>query len=152
MDIALIKGRFTASRTVWGTADLRHIVVTRADPATIGLSTIAALVRHTGPVETVGVALDLDPVRGQRMRAPITPGLIAEVGIRSMRVLRIGESVEWVASGPLVIALDREREIAIREGSQISVSLRADGPWLIDAVQAVRQMARQGFFAQSGWP
>ena len=131
---------------MWRVEDLRQVVVTRAHPASIGISAIAGVVRPIDPEEMFGVALTLDPNAPRRVLAAIGPGLVREVGIASARTIRVGERVELVGERPLVVALDGERERVLYVGDQGHLVLRADGPWLVDAPRTLRALAAQRFF------
>jgi len=146
VDAAALTGAFVGSRAVWRAEDLRQAVVTRAQPASIGLSAIAGVVQPIEPEERCGLALSFDPAAPRRVLAAIGPGLMREVGIASARTIRVGESVELTAERPLVLALDGERERVLYAGDQGHLLLRADGPWLVDAQRVLRALAGQGFF------
>jgi len=146
VDAAALTGAFVGSRAVWRAEDLRQAVVTRAQPASIGLSAIAGVVLPTEPSDMLGVALTLDPNASRRVLAAIGPGLLREVGIASARTIRVGESVELAAERPLVVALDGERERVLYAGDQGHLLLRADGPWLVDAQRVMRALVAQRFF------
>lgn len=146
VDAVSLVGAFVGSRAVWRVEDLRQVVVTRADPATIGLSAIAGVLRPTTPHEPLGVALTLDPAAERRVRVALGPGLVREVGITGQRTLAIGERVPLDAQRPLVVALDGERERVLYAGDSGELLLRADGPWLVDAPRTLRALAAQGFF------
>ncbi len=144
VDVAVLAGRFVGSRAIWDAADLRQVIVTRADPATIGISAIAALLRPISPSEPLGLALAISPDGGWRVRAAIGPGLFAEVAIAESRELTIGESIAVAEERPLMLALDGEREIVLYPGDDATITLRADGPWIVNPSEAMREIvARQ---------
>lgn len=149
VDVAALSGRFVGSRAVWDMGDLRQVAVTRADPATIGISAIVGVVRPVAVEEPVGVVLTLSPSGGRRFLVAVGPGLIAEVGIEALRVIRLGEEVEVSSSRPLILALDGEREIVLQEGDTASFVLRPDGPWIIDPRRVMEKMAAARLFELS---
>lgn len=140
VDVAALAGRFVGSRAIWDAADLRQVIVTRADPATIGISAIAALVRPIGPAEPLGLALTIGLDGRPQVRAAIGPGLFAEVGVAASRELAIGELVAVAEERPLMLALDGEREIVLYPGDDATVTLRADGPWIVNPAEAMREI------------
>jgi len=133
VDIALVEGAFTASRAVWDVTALRELVVTTAEPATIGLSSIAAKVAPLGRRERGGVHVRFGP--GQSVRAPIAPGLYQDVEISTATRLAPGQSIELV--GPGVLAFDGERDVVLAPDQRVQVSLNATGPWVIDVATAL---------------
>jgi predicted polyphosphate/ATP-dependent NAD kinase len=146
VDAAAVTGAFVGARAVWRAEDLRQAVVTRANPASIGLSAIAGVVRPLEPEEPLGLALTLDPSAARRVLAAMGPGLLREVGIVSAHTVNVGECVELAAERPLVLALDGERERVLYAGDQGHLVLRDDGPWLVDAQRVFRALAEQKFF------
>jgi len=133
IDIALVAGAFTASRAVWDVSALRELIVTTAEPATIGLSSIAAKVAPIGRKEPGGVYVRFGA--GETVRAPIAPGLYHNVEIAESRHLSLGESI--IVEGPGVLAFDGERDVVMAPGQQVTITLQANGPWVIDTAAAL---------------
>jgi len=133
IDIALVEGAFTASRAVWDVGSLRQLIVTTAEPATIGLSSIAARVAPVSRQEFGGVHLRFGP--GETVRAPIAPGLYHDVEIASYERLDLGQSVTM--EGPGVLAFDGERDVVLAPGQSVSITLNANGPWVVDPTAAL---------------
>jgi hypothetical protein len=152
VDVAALAGRFVGARAVWEVADLRQVIVTRADAASIGISAIAAMVNPVTVEEAGGVALDLAPAAARQVWAALGPGLFAVVGIAAVRRLATGERMELTTERPLVLALDGEREIVLHEHDRAALTLRADGPWLVDAARVLRAIAAQGLLERNGLP
>ncbi len=82
----------------------------------------------------------------QVVKAPIAPGIIAEVGIKGYRPLEIGERVQ-VQYKPSTLALDGEREIMIRSDDLVEIELATDGPLVVDVKKTLRGAVQQNFFA-----
>lgn len=133
IDIAMVEGSFTASRAVWDVDTLRQLIVTTAEPATIGLSSIAAKVAPVTRQEFGGVHIHFGP--GQTVRAPIAPGLYHDVEIASFDRIALGQSI--TIDGPGVLAFDGERDVVLAPGQQVTITLRANGPWVIDPTTAL---------------
>lgn len=146
VDVAALSGRFVGSRAVWEMDDLRQVAVTRADPATIGISAIVGAVCPVAVEEPIGVVLTLSPNSERRVLAAVGPGLITEVGLEVLRVISVGEEVEVVSHRPLILALDGEREIVLQKGDMASLLLRADGPWIVDPRRVMGRMVAAGLF------
>lgn len=145
VDVALTAGSFTGSRAVWDVRSLLELVVVIAEPASVGLSAIAAAVEPTRRGEPGGVHLRFDPdpdpgpdlgsgpndgKGSQRVRCPIAPGLYADVMIAGHRRLSPGDVVELV--GPGVLGFDGERDVVLAEGRTASARIADDGPRVID--------------------
>jgi predicted polyphosphate/ATP-dependent NAD kinase len=150
VDVALLAGRFVGARAIWNAADIKYVVVTRAHPAGTGISALAGWICTIDADEPAGLALTLDPGESRRVLAPLGPGLLSEVGIGEARTLMPGEMLEMIAEEPLLLALDGEREHALRPGDRVCITLRLDGPWLVDARRAVEALAARGFVRRPG--
>ena len=133
VDIALVEGGFTASRAVWDVSTLQELVVTTAEPATIGLSSIAARVMATSRRDPTGVHVRFGA--GSHVRAPIAPGLYHDIEIASTAALEPGQSIEL--AGPGVLAFDGERDVVLAPGQRVTITLHLDGPWVIDPTRAL---------------
>lgn len=143
VDVVLVEGDFIGSRAVWHTDDLCMAVFAIADPSSVGLSSIGAAVRPTGFGDDAGVVVhmgDGDLV----VRAPIAPGTFASVGITSHRRLELGAEV--VVAGPGVLAFDGERDHVLEPGQSARLTIRRDGPWVIDPGATARLAADSRFF------
>ncbi|MHB1295114.1 MAG: NAD(+)/NADH kinase [Anaerolineae bacterium] len=144
VDVAVLSGRFVGSRAVWNAAALRQIIVTRADPTTIGISAIAGAVRPTAVDEPVGVVIDISSAAKRRVLAAVGPGLLQSVGIESVREVAVGQQVSLPAERPLVVALDGEREVTMYEETTAFATLRGDGPRVVDVHRTMCAMVSGG--------
>ncbi len=142
VDLALLRGRFAGARAVWTADGLLQVVVTRADPATIGLSAIAGVLQPIAPDEPRGLAITLDPAAPRQILAPLGPGLLAPLGIAGVAQLAIGDVLHLPVQEPAMVALDGERELTVTPPQDLALQLRADGPWIIDSSRVMREMVR----------
>ena len=143
VDVALVNSTFTASRAVWDPTTLRELLACIAEPATVGLSAIGAALAPTDRREAGGVHVQFAPsTRNDTglVRAPIAPGLYAEVAIAAHRRVPAGETV--VMEGPGSLSFDGERDVVLRSGQQASLTIAADGPHVIDVEQAMHAAVR----------
>lgn len=143
VDVAALVGRFVGARAIWSVADLRQLVVTRADAASIGISAIAAAVCPIRPDDAMGLELVLGPGPCS-VRAAVAPGLIESISVARARVLRVGEMAVAHSERPLVLALDGEREIVLGADQEASFTLRQDGPWIVDVMRVMEALAAEG--------
>jgi len=147
VDVVVYDDIFIASRAIWDVSKVRAIVLSRAEPSNIGLSSVggnlycAELDRHHG------VYLQLGSGKIQ-VTAPIAPGLIDRVGITGYRRLAVGDTVE-VTHKPSLLALDGEREVEVKAEMQVSIRLSDRGPLVVDVAKALHEAARHHFFAHS---
>ena len=81
--------------------------------------------------------------------APLSPGLLRPVAVRSVTRIPFGVAVPMV--GPGVLALDGDRDHKLLEGHALNVEIQRDGPRLIDLAAAMRWAVAQGMIrARSG--
>ena len=146
VDVCATTHAAVAARAVWEVESLRALFVSFAEPDAIGLSAIAGLVHPVGRDEPWALALDLAPAAQARfrVRAPIAPGLVVDVGVDDIRPMAPGEP--WpLPAGTGVIALDGEREIEpdgpVAGPFSPTVSLDLDGPRTIDVRRCLRLAA-----------
>ncbi len=144
VDVCATTHAFLATRAVWEADSLRALFVAFAEPDAIGLSAIAGLLRPVGRDEPFGLALQLAPAAEARLRvrAPIGPGLVVDVGVEDATPMMPGE--RWpLPAGTGVIALDGEREIE-PNGARPTVRLELDGPYTIDVRRTLARAAEAG--------
>jgi len=152
LDIALIDAvvyddLFIASRAIWDMSRVREIVLARAEPSNIGLSSIGGWLYLAALDEDQGVYIQLGP-GGREVTAPIAPGLIQRVSVRACRLLDVGGEVA-VTHKPSILALDGEREVEVGRGDEVRIRLSHEGPRVIDVKRAMEEAARSGFFLAS---
>lgn len=142
IDAVVLDEPFVGSKAVWDVRRLRTLVLARAEPAAVGMSAIGGLLHPIPGDADAGLHIDIGD--GPEVLAPIAPGLYLPVPIRSARNLELGEDVE--VSGPGVIALDGERERRLAPGQRARLSVRRDGPRVIDVPTVLRLAACRGLF------
>ncbi len=145
VDVAVYNERFVASRAIWDASKINELFLTRVEPGSIGLSSIGAhaQIRLDSPEQGLYLRLGSE---GQRVLAPIAPGLLSEVSLAECRPLDVEEMVIVKHQQPCVLALDGEREIELRQGATARVRLNLNGPRVIDARKAIDIAARAGVF------
>jgi len=138
VDVALTNDSFVGSRAVWDVASLRQLVTVIAEPASVGLSAIAAAVAPTGRAEPGGVVMQFATKDDEvccRARCVIAPGLYRDIAMANHRRLDWGEPVEMV--GPGALSFDGERDVVLASGDRVTVRIAADGPMVIDVIEAM---------------
>jgi predicted polyphosphate/ATP-dependent NAD kinase len=145
VDVTLVAAQFVGSRAVWEADVLRQVFVTRAQPSNIGLSAVIGVLHPIGPAEAFGAVASMQP-NGRRVLAPIAPGRITSVGIGELVMLEPGAPQPVLGERPAVLALDGEREIALRPGDRAEVTLKLEGPWIVDVERTLRLAVEDGIF------
>lgn len=147
VDAAVYDEQFIASRAIWNASKIKEVVLTRAEPGHIGLSSIGAHLAGANHVAGQGLYLRMGP-GGRRVVAPIAPGIICAVSVVEHRPLRSGDEVIVSPSHPSVLALDGEREIELPPGARVRVRLHATGPRVVDVRRALEIAVAAGVFLQ----
>ncbi|MEM7015919.1 MAG: NAD(+)/NADH kinase [Pseudomonadota bacterium] len=151
-DIALIDAvlsaeRFVGSRALLSSHLLRMILLTRADPAAVGMTSIGGLLAPLKDKEDAGLLIEIGE-EGQRIRAPIAPGLYQDITVKSARRIEFGEPVTIHGLG--VLAFDGERERLLKQEQQATFTIKRDGPWVIDIKKTLKLAAKTGQFCITG--
>lgn len=147
VDVAVSRERFVASKAIWDVATLHEVVLTRAEPSSIGLSSIGARLHPVGITDDVGLYLRLGP-GGASVLSPVAPGMVRAVPIEEWRVLPLGERVR-VQLSPCTIALDGEREHSISQSQVVEVAITGSGPRVVIVEAAMREATEMDVFTQN---
>ncbi|HEY83477.1 MAG TPA: ATP-NAD kinase [Dehalococcoidia bacterium] len=144
VDVVVLNQLFTGCRAIWELDEVREVICTRAEPTSLGLTSIGGNLHPLGPDDEQGMYLKLGD--GQlKVRATVLPGVISEVGIEQWRLLAPGEEIE-IACKPSVMALDGERELTVKPADQVKIRLERDGPPVVDVEKTIREAVKKGFF------
>lgn len=122
-------------------AQLSEIFVSFAEPAQIGLSSIAGLTCPVSRDDPFGLHLRLGP--GRTLLAPLLPGVLQPVSIACARRLLPGQSVPVQATqGTLVV--DGERLIEFDAGHGLQIAVHLQGPRTLAVEPVLEYAARRG--------
>jgi len=144
IDVAVIRGNTGGSPSLWSLDGVHQIFAAVAEPWSIGLSAFAGLVAPTSRTDDRGVLLDLDPAASQQVRAPIAPGHYVTAGLQSVSVVGAEQSV--AVRGPAAFAVDGERAGFVSEDEWASMTIRRNGPRVIDIRRTFSLAVRGGHF------
>ncbi len=146
VDVALVRGPWIGTHALWDPALLIEAVVTCPDPAASGLAGVAGM----APPAVGGDAVPSDRAvhlvfgeGGVEVLAPLGPGQLERVAIRSRRPLAVGEVVRSVP-GAATVAFDGEREISLLPGTPVEVRPVPRGPHVLDVDGILRAAAVRG--------
>ncbi len=134
IDAAFTSDRFVGTRALLNPERLRELLLTRADPAAVGMTSIGGLLRSIDADQDEGLSVSLSTTAKRtttKLTAPMAPGFFQVVHVSATRRIKLNGQVTW--QGPGVIALDGERERFIKPGQKARLTLRRDGPRVINA-------------------
>ncbi len=132
---------------------LSRILLTRAEPASVGLSPVGGLLMPCEADDEFAVEVQTRPGAhpersGKTVRAPLSPGLYETVGIEGVERIELETDVRW--SGPGLMAFDGDREIVLAADQAATLRVARRGPWVIEPRRAMRAAALQGLFLDLG--
>lgn len=146
VDAALLEGDHPGSLLHFDPAQLRHLVLTRAEPAAVGMSPIGGLLHPTGAGDERGVEVRCTAPQGggRVLLVPVSPGIYRQAHVAHARELPLGETV--VMRGPGVVAFDGDRQRRLAAGEPLRLRVVRDGPRVVDEGRALALAARRGFY------
>jgi hypothetical protein len=143
VDVAVCGDLFVGSKAVWDMARVSQIFLNRADPGSIGLSSIGGCLHPLRADELGCLCLRIGGGEGCVVKAPVAPGVIDEVVVSEQKVMNVDEEVE-IATVPSVLALDGEREVEVHRGQDARIRLEKDGPLVVDVSRTMNSAMKRG--------
>lgn len=140
IDIVCMENDLVGNLRPFDPQKLRELVLTRAEPASIGMSPIGGLVDPISEEEDAGLYVKLGS--GKPRRIAVSPGHFRDVRIEQTRRVDLGEPV--FLKGPGLIAIDGDRLYQMTTQDRAEITLRRDGPFVYDVQKAMTYAAQQG--------
>ncbi len=147
VDLALIDSNFIGSRAVWDPMILRTLIACIAEPASVGLSSLAGVLHPLDRRTPGGIYVDVARAGATvlgTVRALLTPGVMSS--IEFCRCDLIGPADEVHLRGPGMLAFDGERDRELNTDVTAAVTIRGDGPFVINVESAIALAVGHGFF------
>ncbi len=144
IDAVLSRERFVGARALLAPEALDTALLTRADPAAVGITSIGGLLQPVSRDDDAGLRLSFGP-GGRALRAPIAPGLYRPVQIADCRAVALDEPVQ--VTGPGVLAFDGERDRTLQDGQSARLFVERGGPWVVDVAATLKLAAEKGLFS-----
>lgn len=147
VDVALSTQKFIGSRAIWDITSVNELFLTFSDPASIGLSSIGGMLYPISRTDQNGLHITLRNKKPDLyVKAPVIPGAISNVGIHKYEKMKKNEKyIITPTSG--TIALDGERTIPVKYNEQIEITLKSNGPNVIDPFRTLREYSKIGHFS-----
>ena len=144
VDVVLVDDRLTGSRAVVKPDSVKQVLAAIANPASIGLASIAGRSKPVYFEDESAVLVTCDSTAMQGVFAPIMPGSVSDVGIADVKALELGETIEL--NGPGALAFDGERDFVIGENEVARATVLRNGPKVINPIFAVQTAAANKVF------
>ena len=147
VDAALLAGDVVGNMLPFDAQRLEKLFLTRAEPDAIGTSAIGGFVDVVDADDDCGLLVELGGNRGGRLvNAPLSPGLFSQVEVVAAQRIPLDTPVLFRGQG--VLALDGDRDYGLGPRDAATLSIRRDGPWVIDVGSAMRLAVRAGMMDQ----
>ena len=144
VDVVLVDDRLTGSRAVVKPDSVKQVLAAIANPASIGLASIAGRSKPVYFDDESAVSVICDPKAKQGVFAPILAGSVSDVGIVDIKEVGLGETIEL--NGPGVLAFDGERDFVMGENESAKATVLRSGPKVIDPTFAIQTAAANKVF------
>ncbi|MDF1643613.1 MAG: NAD(+)/NADH kinase [Pseudomonadales bacterium] len=154
-DVALIDAVFLINDIIgnampYESDSIRHIILARAEPASVGISPVGGLLCPSNAEDEFGVEVRCcdHGEGGKLLLAPISPGLFRSLHVKSAEKLELGKVVE--ITGPGILAFDGDRERVLEPGQKAYVRVVRDGPHVIDVHKTLQLAAERELLSGLG--
>jgi hypothetical protein len=123
---------------------LDSMLLTRAEPNSVGMSPIGGFVDPVYAQDDCGLWVRMGS-GGLTVRAPLSPGHFRDVGVIDTQRVVFDQPMTF--HGPGVIALDGDRDHTLQEGETAEVTLRRDGPHILNVEGIMRWAVGAGMMS-----
>jgi len=148
VDVVTSCDLWIGTRAIWNPDNIQEIILARAEPGSIGLSSVGSCLQAVRVRDRHGMYLAIGP-GGTQVLAPMGPGLVTRVPIREHHLIPVGSEVT-LSSDPCTIALDGERTIEVYGTRTITVRLTDGGPRVVDIARCMEEATRRKVFERLG--
>jgi len=143
IDALLTNERFVGARALLKPEQFRSALLTRAEPAAVGITSIGGLLNAVDARADHGLWLEFG-AGGNVVHAPIAPGYYQDVGVTACQTLSLEQTVRCV--GPGTLAFDGERERTLKDGQEAKLTISRTGPRVLDVTATLHRAAEIGSF------
>jgi predicted polyphosphate/ATP-dependent NAD kinase len=143
VDVAIVAERYIGARALWRVENFKELFVTFAETEVIGMSVVAGLLDPVSRDAPEGRRIRFDNSENPdyQLRAPIAPGVIEEIGIKSWSAL-LPDTPYPIGEQEGSIAFDGERELSFSSDDRPTVTLRTRAFRTIDVAACMKFGAR----------
>ena len=140
IDAVLLENDSIGSLLPFAAENIRQVFLTRAEPASVGISPIGGYLRACGATDPFGVMVNCHAKASESVRVPLSPGLYGDIGVVDHAQMTLGQT--YLVDGPGILAFDGDRSIQISATDRVEVSVRQDGPWIIEPARILEVAAQ----------
>ena len=126
---------------------LRTLFLTRAEPASVGISPIGGYLMPCSHTDDFAVRVVCGKPANASVRVPISPGLWQTIAVQSFEKIALDQTFTLAGDG--ILAYDGDRTHDLTKLTTCEVTVRRDGPWIIDPHLILNTAAHQGILKHS---
>ena len=147
VDAAFLADDFIGNMRPFDATKLRQLLLTRAEPDAIGTSPIGGYLDVVEDADDCGLLVRMAPQRepSQALNVPLSPGFFGQVSVVAAE--RLPFDVPAIFQGRGVLALDGDRKHRLDDEHPARVTVRRDGPRVLNIAAVMRYAAREGLLA-----
>ncbi len=140
VDVAVTTQMFLGARAVWEPKVIDSVFLTRAEPLSIGLSSIGAKLKTIYIDDPEGLAINFTGKPKVIISAPVAPGIVEKLNISSWYQMKPNDfhSIN-IQNG--TVALDGEREVELLPDKRVEVALDINGPYVVDVETVLKGLS-----------
>lgn len=143
VDVVVVAERYIGARALWRTQNFRELFVSFAETEVIGMSVVAGLLDPVSRDAPEGrcIRFDNSDKPEYQIQAPIAPGVIEKIGIKSWYAL-LPDTPYPISQKEGSLAFDGERELSFSTDDRPTVTLRTNAFRTIDVSACMAYGAR----------
>ena len=139
IDAVAVDDPYVGSLELFDPKTMVLAILTQADPIAIGFSSVGGLLHPVKDADDHALLVRFAPIGSGKdktiIKAPTAPGHYDSIGIHESRTLSFGEKI--TVNGEVLLAFDGERKLRVKKGQSVDLSVRRDGPKVIDPAKAL---------------
>jgi predicted polyphosphate/ATP-dependent NAD kinase len=139
VDVVVYADWHKGSGAIWEPEKIKQVILAEIHPAAIGAAAIANSLDYTSKQQNLGVSIEVGGDTNYVI-APIAPGIILPVPVKSVKWLAIGDKIP-IETHDAALALDGERDLIINPQDYFEVQICNTGPRVV-LVGPVLEIAR----------
>jgi hypothetical protein len=139
IDAVLLHNDSLGSLMPFAPENIRKVFLTRAEPASVGISPIGGYLQICKANDPFGVMVSCSTEASEKVRVPLSPGLYGDIGIKNHSKMELGQT--YIVKGPGILAFDGDRSIKLEASDHAEISVRQDGPWIIEPTKILETAA-----------
>ncbi|MCB1691452.1 MAG: NAD(+)/NADH kinase [Pseudomonadales bacterium] len=145
VDAVLLRNDILGNFLPFEAEKIAALILAIAEPASIGMSPIGGYLMPCSQDDDAAVSIVTGKPAVAQIRAPISAGLYGDIPVSRIERIPLDQSV--TLEGPGILAFDGDREIKVADKEKVTVTVRRDGPYLIEPRRVMAAAVKTGALA-----